>query len=274
MRANSNMRRQLDEHPYQTILIILLYAAGVATFPSVKIANLFDGGETTAMAVDLIARFLCCIIPLILVCDFGYYDILTFKNFKAKSLLYFLPCLIVSINNFPIVSLIEGEVVFIALQKAKTATYIFLCISIGAVEEIIFRGCVYKIIREKTQGKKYAFFFSLVFSSAIFGCMHLINLLNGFSPAVFLQIGYSFLIGAMCGFALEKTGNIYMPILLHLLFDLGGLLSDYSMVKGNIWTVNEMIVTAIVGVIVAAFVIYAVCKTDQNETTLTNKTLN
>lgn len=274
MRANANMRKQLDEHPYQTILIILLYAAGVATFPSAKIANFFGGGEISAMLIDLIARFLCCVIPLILVCDFGYYDVLTFKNFKWKSMLYFLPCLIVSINNFPIVSLIEGEASFAAVQGAKTAAYVFLCISIGAVEEIIFRGCIYKIIREKTQGDKHGFFFSLVFSSAIFGCMHLINLLNGFSPAVFLQMGYSFLIGAMCGFALEKTGNIYMPILLHSLFDLGGLLSDYSMVSGNIWTVNEMIATAVVGVIVAVFIVYVVCKTDKDETNLTNKPLN
>ena len=274
MRENANMRRQLDQHPYQTILIILLYAAGVATFPSIKIANVFGGGETAAMVVDLIARFLCCVIPLILVCDFGYYDILTFKNFKAKSLLYFLPCLFVSINNFPIVSLIEGDVSFVAVQGAKAAAYVFLCVSIGAVEEIIFRGCIYKIIREKTQCNKHGFFFSLVFSSAIFGCMHLINLLNGFSPAVFLQIGYSFLIGAMCGFALEKTGNIYMPILLHSLFDLGGLLSDYSMVIGNIWTVNEMIATAVVGVFVAAFVVYVVCKTDKIEINPTNETLN
>ena len=57
MRANANMRKQLDEHPYQTILIILLYAAGVATFPSAKIANAFGGGETAAMAVDLNAGF-------------------------------------------------------------------------------------------------------------------------------------------------------------------------------------------------------------------------
>ena len=102
----------------------------------------------------------------------------------------------------------------------------------------------------------------MILSSAIFGASHLVNLLAGFSPAVFLQVGYSFLIGAVCGFALIVSGNIYLPILFHAVFDIGGFMLSEGLAVGTLWTVQNIIWTAVFSILMGIVIVLIFIKKD------------
>ena len=125
----------------------------------------------------------------------------------------------------------------------------------------------------KIFGKSKPVFLTVAISSAIFALTHLINLLNGFNPAVFLQVGYTFLIGSMCGIVFVKTGNIFFPAVLHMIYNFGGMLVE-KCGRGSLWTTQQIICTAVVGVIVGAYLVYVVAFTADNTSEILEYTIN
>ena len=79
---------------------------------------------------------------------------------------------------------------------------------------------------------------------------------------VFLQVGYSFLIGCMCAVSLLFSGNIIVPIIIHALFDVGGFLTDFAFLEGALWTMGNVVLTAVVSVILAVVIVVSFMKTD------------
>lgn len=90
--------------------------------------------------------------------------------------------------------------------------------------------------------------------------MHLVNLLGGAGiGSVALQIGYSFLIGAMCAVALLITESLFVPISLHFIFNAGGLLVE-ELGAGDIVNLPTVILTLVIGVLVGTYILYAALK--------------
>ena len=112
------------------------------------------------------------------------------------------------------------------------------------------------LILEGKHRTKKDVFFSIIYSSLIFGAIHIVNLFagSGIVPVI-QQLGYSFLIGAMCAVALIITKNLWMSILLHACFNFaGGVIPTLG--KGDIWDTPTIIITAVLAVIVT---VYTVC---------------
>ena len=51
---------------------------------------------------------------------------------------------------------------------------------------------------------------------------------------VLLQVGYTFLIGGMFAVMMLKTNNVWLCVIIHALFDFGGLLA-FEIADGNPW---------------------------------------
>lgn len=139
--------------------------------------------------------------------------------------------------------------------------YLFMSLSVGLLEELIFRGIVLPLCMIRLKGKKHALFWSVALSSAIFGGMHLINLLSGNVGGVLLQVGYSFLIGGMCAAATVKAGCVYPAIVLHAVYNAGGLLIG-TLGTGTQWDVVTVVVTAVLGVAVFVYAFFTLWKED------------
>jgi membrane protease YdiL (CAAX protease family) len=105
-------------------------------------------------------------------------------------------------------------------------------------------------------------FWSIVYSSLIFGGIHIVNLFAGSSIVpVIQQLGYSFLIGAMCAVALIITRNIWMSVMLHATFNFaGGLIPTLG--SGNIWDTATIIITAVLAVIVTVYMVMLFLRID------------
>lgn len=89
-------------------------------------------------------------------------------------------------------------------------------IFVGISEEVLTRGVVVTLLRRHGYGEWIVAFVS----SAIFGLLHLSNLIGGQPIGVVLPtVGFAFGFGLMMYLTLRVTGNLIWPIILHALTD-------------------------------------------------------
>lgn len=177
----------------------------------------------------------------------------------GRQLLFALPCFAVVINNLPIIALATGAAQVVS-PAGHVVWFVFECIFIGIFEETVFRGVIYLMLLEKRRSSTNQIFWTTVWSSAIFGGIHLINLLAGAGVGpTLLQVGYSFLIGGMCSVVLLKTRNIWLCALLHAIYDVCGLMLP-TLGAGSWWDTPTIIITAVLAVAVAVYVVAALLR--------------
>ncbi len=219
------------------------------------------GDAVSDRLVNAVVPRACLAVGLGVLAVVCYKKMFAFPRVTKSALMFFLPCLLIPVANFPFSALISGAAAVNRLDLLWL--FIIKCLLIGFVEEILFRGIVIDFIEETLKAKKHRVLLTVLISAAVFGLFHIINLLDGAAPAaVLLQAGYSFLIGCMLGAVYLKTRNIWGCILLHALFDIGGLMiSDIG--AGSPQDTLFWVLTAVCGVIVTVHVTYAVLTADK-----------
>ncbi len=123
-----------------------------------------------------------------------YYGLTKVKN--AKKFLYFLPLVIIGT-----VGLWNG----IAINKPANEIlfHILTMVNIGFLEEIIFRGILYKSIEKDNQK------LAIIISSLTFGIGHIVNLLNGADLVpTLMQICYAIAIGFLFVTIFNKSKSL------------------------------------------------------------------
>ncbi len=124
-------------------------------------------------------------------------------NGSLRNYLYFIPLLLImSINLW------KG--VTIKLSVLETALYVLSMLCVGFIEEIIFRGFLFKALCK--DNLKLA----IVISSVTFGMGHIVNLLNGSDliPTL-LQIAYATAIGFLFTIIFLKGKSLWPCIIAH-----------------------------------------------------------
>ena len=206
------------------------------------------------------ATFLAILVSL------GYRIMHPFRKPFGKALLFCIPAILVVVNNMPILSLIWGDAYLVQGDAWHILWFALECLAIGLFEEAAFRGVALLLIAEKRCDTKKGLFVSILLSSAVFGVIHLINIVAGASPgAVILQIGYSFLIGAMCSVVLFKTANLWLCVLLHAVYDFCGMLVP-TLGDGKWWDIPTVIFTVILALFTIVFYVLAFVRMDPKET--------
>lgn len=131
-----------------------------------------------------------------------YYGLTRVKN--AKKFLYFLPLVIigtVGLWNGIDINKSTNEIIF----------HILTMINIGFLEEIIFRGIVYKSIEKDNQK------LAIIISSITFGIGHIVNLLNGADLVpTLMQICYAITIGFLFVTIFNKSKSLIPCIITHI----------------------------------------------------------
>ena len=129
------------------------------------------------------------------------------KTSDAKVFLYFIPLIIISLFN-----LRNG--IHINNNVNEIIFHIITMINVGFLEEIIFRGFLFKMM-EKDNVKS-----AIIVSSITFGIGHIVNLLNGADllPTL-MQVGYAIAIGFMLVMIFYKSKSIIPCVLFHGVFN-------------------------------------------------------
>lgn len=237
------------------VAVIAIEALGIKFVADERLNDLIYG---------TITRFLGAGICLLMMSFCSFLYLLSPKQrISPLSLALIIPCWLVVINNFPFIPVISGNAA-ITSPWSYVLLYALQCLSVGLFEECAFRGCVFMLMLEGKHKTKKEVFFSIIYSSLIFGAIHIVNLLagSGIVPVI-QQLGYSFLIGAMCAMALIITKNLWVSILLHACFNFaGGVIPTLG--GGHIWDAPTIIITAVLAVIVTVYMFILFLRLDMS----------
>ena len=153
-------------------------------------------------------------------------------EYNQKTFLCFIPlCLMISVNfwgginlNF---NLFEGILFIISM------------IAVGVIEEIIFRGFLFKVLQKDNLTV------AIIVTSLTFGIGHIVNLLNGAElVSTLLQIVYASSAGFLFTVIFYKTGSLFLCIAIHSIVNATSLfhISDFTL---DIVTAIVLTVTSI-----------------------------
>ena len=132
------------------------------------------------------------------------YGLCKFKG-EAKTYLYFVPLVLLASTNV-------WYGVRLNLSVLETILYIISMLCVGFLEEVIFRGFLFKALCKDSLKT------AVIVSSVTFGFGHIINLLNG-APVfeTLLQICYATAIGFLFTVIFHKTKSLWPCIITHSL---------------------------------------------------------
>ena len=248
---------------WNLIITILLFVLGSMCFIffDVRPITILEDALANKLLCGFIARFGLSLLFAWLLYQYGGRKYMIFDRNFPKYLLWALPCFMVAIINFPISALINGKAEVV--RTDLLGLYALYVISIALLEELIFRGVLLLIVSDFMRGKRYQYLLTALICSAVFSLFHLTNLFEGMGIGdVLLQCLYTFLIGGMLSITMIKTKNIWLCVLIHALFDFGGLLIVHLGI-GNPWDTVFWILTFVGGALCAGHMVYSLLKLEK-----------
>lgn len=257
------MKRKIKDYAYSSPVWTAVETALIAVL-LFSLLSVIKAGETTEFILHIICHVMSVVFAVFVAkaCDFKLFA--KIKISVSEIFILFLG-LLVCVNNFPVIGFIKGDVRLI--ENANILRFILYCVMIGVSEEFVFRGIIMPIIGLKYKDAKRAPLLTVAVSSLIFSLCHLFNIFSlGIAPTL-LQVGYTFLTGGLFGIAFLITKNLIFPIILHVVFDFGGLIFSvpFGVAAGNMWDLSTIIITAALGVFAAAVYILKLYKYKSNQ---------
>ena len=251
--------------PRKVCLAIIFAAVPVLLWLEMGKPTLTEDAVLAPLMSMTLTRMIGAAVFLALLLHEGYHVIHPLQKPFWKGLLFTIPPFLVVVNNMPILSMIWGDAYLVHTAPAYMIWFAAECLAIGLFEEFAFRGVIFLLFAEKRHTTRKGLFWSLILSSAVFGGVHLINIFMGagIGPTI-LQIGYSFLIGAMCSVVLLKTRNIWLCVALHAIYDFCGTLMP-TLGGGTWWDTPTVVFTAVLAVATAVYLVWQFFKLDLDE---------
>ena len=174
------------------------------------IFGLFDLPEDTSKNIQAIFTILAFILTYKIFFKYSEKRLITELSFK-----YFLKDTIMGLfTGFILISLVTGTFYLTGLYKPLSVGYFSILIKafmlfsvMGILEEIVFRGIIYRIT-EKRLGTIWA----LIISSLIFGFGHAAN--TNFN--LFSGLAIALELGLLTGIYFTLTQRLWVPIALHI----------------------------------------------------------
>lgn len=237
------------------ILAVLLAAPPLLWLEFFK-PTLAEDPLLNGMVTMTLTRGIGAVVFLLLLLREGYRVLNPLHKPLGKALLFSLPPFLVVVNNMPILSLLWGDAYLEQDAPVYLICFALQCLAVGLFEELAFRGVILLMFAEKRYTTRKGLLWSLMLSSAVFGGVHLINLLvGGGLGEVILQIGYSFLIGAMCSVVLLKTHNLWLCVILHAVYNFCGTLVP-TLGGGTWWDTPTVVITVLLALGTAVYLVW------------------
>ena len=140
---------------------------------------------------------------------------------------------------------------------APTVSTVGISLMAGCCEEAIFRGLPASYLMRQWREKEQVLA-TVLFTSAVFGLFHILNLLAGADlSSTVLQVITSFCLGVLQCAVYLRTGNLLVPIVIHTLHDIVSMTDTSIFVSDGVlaeipltdWVINivQVAVLAIAG---------------------------
>lgn len=160
---------------------------------------------------------------------------------NAKEYLYFIPLVFLASCN-----LWNG--VTLQLSPIESTLYVISMLCVGFIEEILFRGFLFKALYSEKKPKQ-----AILISSLTFGLGHIVNLLNGAELfSTLLQIFYAVAIGFLFTIIFYKSESLIPCILTHSIIN---SLSAFAVTPTPSYEIVSSVILAVVSVGYAVWII-------------------
>ena len=173
------------------------------------------------------------------------------SQISASKMLFYIPLVILLTANF-------WYGLAVNTSPIETVLYILSMICVGFLEEMIFRGFLFKAMLKNCAKS------AIIVSSVTFGIGHFINLFNGSGAELLpniLQVISAVAIGFAFAMIYYKTKSLIICIVTHGLFNAASAFSN----KAAITTGKEIISGILIAVIAAAYGLYIVLAVKDKE---------
>ena len=229
------MKKTFEKHEtLLCILLIIFYIVinsfciqnfGLVDYRSVIINTIFSVG---------------LIILMIILKRISYYGLT--KVLNPKKYLYFIPLiLIVSVNLWNGININNSRI--------EIVYHILNMINIGFIEEIIFRGFLFKMMAKDNIKS------AIIVSSITFGIGHIINLFNGADliPTL-MQVCYAISIGYLFVIMFHKSKSLIPCIITHCLVNLLSIFNVDNFISLYIASIFLIIVPVIYAIYINKYI--------------------
>ena len=250
----------LRKDPLAAAVIVCLFAVGLIGLPYESVGGLLSNDPLDAsLSGMIVCRTVGLAAMLFLYRRLGFsFDL----RLRKGSFLAILPALLVAVNNAPLIALFSGTA-GVTAGAEQLILFALECVFVASFEEMTFRGIVFPLLLSRFGAGKRERASAVLASSLLFGLMHLVNLISGAGVGeTFLQAGYTFLIGAMFAVVLLCTGDLVVCIVLHTVYNFGGMLVP-TLGYGSffdLWSIPAIAVTALIGAAAIVFYLFALLR--------------
>lgn len=173
------------------------------------------------------------------------YGLCSFKG-NWKNYLYFIPLLLIITTNV-------WNGVTIKVSAAETVLHILSMLCVGFIEEIIFRGFLFKSLCEENVKQ------AILISSITFGIGHIVNLLNGADfVSTLLQICYAGAIGFLFTIIFYKGKSLLPCIISH------GILNSLSIFAVQRSQIFNIITALVLCAVSGGYALWILKKTEKS----------
>ena len=174
----------------------------------VVLSSVGDSVSASLGITKVVTAPICVVLTALLVCWIGKnglnekYGLVPFRG-DAKKYLYFIPLVLLSTTNI-------WWGVYLNMTVFESALYVVSMLCAGFVEEILFRGFLFKAMCKDNVKT------AVVVSSLTFGMGHIVNLLNGKDTlGTLLQVCYAAAVGFLFTILFLKGKSLWPCIITH-----------------------------------------------------------
>ena len=216
------------------IVFVLIFGFG---FPLILFLNLLPNDVFNVVGIDYylnaINNFIAFIVLIAFLKVLHLYRNISwnFKGIPKGLLLGFLFIVFTITQAYLIYSNAPSKEIF--LNWAGIASGIVYCISIALWEELLCRGLILTNMIKKWGHDERGIFKSIILSSIIFGCAHIITGIGADMGASLIQVCYATVMGILLGSIYIKTRSLDAAIALHFILNLPAYLIPYILPVTN-----------------------------------------
>ena len=251
---------------WNLVVTILLFILGALCFIffDLRPVTLIEDGTANKLLCGFLSRIGLGLLFIWLLYQSNGKRLLSFRHNFPKVLLWSLPCFMVALVNFPYSALISGTATID--RPSLIGLFTIYVIGVSLLEELVFRGVLLLVVEDLLRNSKHKPLLTTLLCSLIFSLFHITNLLPPASSdigSVLLQCLYTFLIGGMLTVTMLKGYNIWLCVIIHALFDFGGLII-IQIGSGNPWDMVFWILTLVSAVLCAGHILMTLLKLEKD----------
>lgn len=216
------------------IIFVLIFGFG---FPIILSVNFLPNEFFNLVGIDYylnaINNFIAFIVLIVFLKIFHLYRNISwnFNGIPKGLFLGFLFIVFTITQVYLIYSNAPSKEIF--FNWAGIASGIVYCISIAIWEELLCRGLILTNMIKKWGYNERGIFKSVILSSIIFGCAHIITGIGADIGASLIQVCYATVMGILLGSIYVKTKSLDGAIVLHIILNLPAYLIPYIMPVTN-----------------------------------------